>query len=98
MVRVWEIGYEEPFSFRTVGAQGRSASVLEPLVWFVGSEHDLREWVRQNAIVPVRPDGEWTKVDILLQSRVFTKKSVFAAIMKPIEPTAPPEWEEVARR
>ena len=98
MVRVWEIGYEEPFSFRTVGAQGRSASVLEPLVWFVGSENDLREWVRQNAIVPVRPDREWMKVDILLQSRVFTKKSVFAAITKPTEPTAPPQWEEVDKR
>ncbi len=98
MVRVWEIGYADSLSSRTVGAQGRSASVVEPLVWFVGSEHDLREWVRQKAIVPVRPDREWMKVDILLQSRVFTKKSVFAAIMKPMEPTAPPQWEEVDKR
>lgn len=97
-VRAWEIGYEEPFSFRTVTPQGRSASVSEPLVWFVGSEHDLREWVRRNAIVPARPDQAWTKVDILLQSRVFTKKSIFAAITKPTEPTAPPRWEEVAAR
>jgi hypothetical protein len=35
-------------------------------------------------------------VDILLQSRVFTKKSLFAVITKPTEPTAPPQWDEVA--
>ena len=95
-VRVWEIGYEEPFSFWTSKPQGTSARVLEPLVWFFGSEHDLREWVRRNSIVPMRPDAAWTKVDILLQSRVFTKKSLFAVITKPTEPTAPPQWDEVA--
>ena len=56
-VRVWEIGYEEPFSFWTSKPQGTSARVLEPLVWFFGSEHDLREWVRRNSIVPMRPDA-----------------------------------------
>jgi hypothetical protein len=68
------------------------------LVWFVGSEHDLREWVQRNSIVPARPDQAWTKVDILMQSRIFTRKSLFAAITKPTEPTAPPRWDEVAQR
>lgn len=97
-VRVWEIGYEEPFSFRTIAPQGTSARVLEPLVWFVGSEHDLREWVQRNSIVPARPDQAWTKVDILMQSRVFTRKSLFAAITTPTAPTSAPHWDEVAQR
>ncbi len=85
----WEIGYSD--GDRWVSPQGRGATAGEPLVWFVGTEQELRAWIATNHLELIWP-GVPDKLDAIDRSRSFTRESLFAVIERPTAATEPPRW------
>ncbi|MFO0826548.1 MAG: hypothetical protein U0572_00215 [Phycisphaerales bacterium] len=86
----WEFGYSDDHD-GFVSPQGRIATARDPLVWFVGSEADLRAWVEAHRLQPVAPiDAD--PMRSLRRARHFTRASLFAAIDPPSAATAAPTW------
>lgn len=90
-VVLWHIGFVDDHSGSFVAPQGSSARPNAPLVWFVGTEQDLRAWAHASDLQPVRPAVRG-KFDEIARARVFTRASLFRAIQMPAEVTAAPTW------